>query len=111
MPRSAEPTGTPVKEYVDLVINEMMMPVAAEGLADFVDVLQGFFRQRRPTASRAGRDIRRVRFHADWPSRNPCCHRSWCTLCDHLEALPRLEQFREDAVTMLPTGAGTSLLP
>lgn len=32
-------------EYVDLVINEMMPRVAAEGLADFVDVFcdEGFF--------------------------------------------------------------------
>ena len=40
-------------EYVDLVINEMMPRVAAEGLADFVDVFcdEGFFTPRRPTAS------------------------------------------------------------
>lgn len=103
-------------EYVDLVINEMMPRVAAEGLADFVDVFcdEGFFTpEETDRILEAGEKYgMKGKIHADelafsGGSRVAIAHGALSA--DHLEALPEegIEQFR-GAVTM-PTGLpGTS---
>lgn len=103
-------------EYVDLVINEMLPAVAAEGLADFVDVFcdEGFFTpgETDRILSAAEKYGMRGKIHADelaysGGSRVAIAHRALSA--DHLEALPEegIEQFR-GAETM-PTGLpGTS---
>lgn len=103
-------------EYVDLVINEMLPAVAAEGLADFVDVFcdEGFFTpgETDRILSAAEKYGMRGKIHADelaysGGSRVAIAHHALSA--DHLEALPEegIEQFR-GAETM-PTGLpGTS---
>lgn len=103
-------------EYVDLVVNEMLPAVAAEGLADFVDVFcdEGFFTpEETARILEAGEKYGlRGKIHADelafsGGSRVAISHNALSA--DHLEALPDegIALYR-DAQTMPTCLPGTS---